>query len=70
VRRNIRVAGAKLFFCRKYNPDLNPIQQLFANLKMLLREGGKRIVEATGDGPATCSTASRRRNAPLLQNRG
>ena len=37
VRRAIRSAGAKLFFLPKYSPDLNPIEQVFAKLKHLLR---------------------------------
>jgi transposase len=37
VRRLIRAAGAKLFFLPKYSPDLNPIEQVFAKLKHLLR---------------------------------
>ena len=37
VRRLIRAAGAKLFFLPRYSPDLNPIEQVFAKLKTLLR---------------------------------
>ena len=37
VRAAIRRAGAKLFFLPKYSPDLNPIEQVFAKLKHLLR---------------------------------
>ncbi len=37
VRRAIRAAGAKLFFLPPYSPDLNPIEQVFAKLKTLLR---------------------------------
>src|SRR5918996_3428203 len=47
VRQAIRAAGAKLFFLPKYSPDLNPIEQLFAKLKTLLRKAAKRTVEAT-----------------------
>ena len=46
VRRLIRSAGAKLFFLPKYSPDLNPIEQLFAKLKHLLRKAAARTVEA------------------------
>ena len=46
VRRAIRAAGAKLFFLPKYSPDLNPIEQLFAKLKHLLRKAGARRREA------------------------
>jgi transposase len=31
VRELIRSSGAKLFFLPKYSPDLNPIEQVFAN---------------------------------------
>ena len=46
VRRAIRAADAKLFFLPKYSPDLNPIEQLFAKLKHLLRKAGARCPEA------------------------
>ena len=47
VRRAIRAAGAKLFFLPPYSPDLNPIEQLFAKLKTLLRKAAERTVDAT-----------------------
>jgi transposase len=47
VRRAIRAAGAKLLFLPPYSPDLNPIEQVFAKLKTLLRKAGERTVEAT-----------------------
>src|SRR3990170_7244386 len=47
VRRAIRDAGAKLFFLPPYSPDLNPIEQVFAKLKTLLRKAAERTVEAT-----------------------
>ena len=46
VRALIRSAGAKLFFLPKYSPDLNPIEQVFAKLKHLLRKAAARTVEA------------------------
>jgi transposase len=46
VRRAIRAAGAKLFFLPKYSPDLNPIEQVFAKLKHLLRRAGARTADA------------------------
>ena len=42
----IRAAGAKLFFLPKYSPDLNPIEQVFAKLKHLLRKAAARTLEA------------------------
>jgi transposase len=46
VRRLIRSAGAKLLFLPKYSPDLNPIEQVFAKLKHLLRKAAARTVDA------------------------
>ncbi len=46
VRRAIRQAGAKLLFLPKYSPDLNPIEQVFAKLKHLLRKEHARTAEA------------------------
>jgi transposase len=46
VRALIRSTGAKLFFLPKYSPDLNPIEQVFAKLKHLLRKAGARTIEA------------------------
>ena len=47
VRQAVRAAGAKLFFLPPYSPDLNPIEQVFAKLKTLLRKAAERTVEAT-----------------------
>ncbi len=49
VRHAIRSAGAKLFFLPKYSPDLNPIEQLFAKLKHLLRKAAQRTADAVCD---------------------
>jgi transposase len=46
VRHLIRSAGAKLFFLPKYSPDLNPIEQVFAKLKHLIRKAAARTVDA------------------------
>jgi len=45
VRDLIRSAGAKLFFLPKYSPDLNPIEQVFAKLKHLLRKAAARTIK-------------------------
>ncbi len=45
VRQAIRSAGARLFFLPKYSPDLNPIEQVFAKLKHLLRKHEARTAE-------------------------
>ena len=46
IRRAIRSAGARLFFLPKYSPDLNPIEQVFAKLKHLLRNAASRTLES------------------------
>ena len=46
VRELIRATGAKLFYLPKYSPDLNPIEQVFAKLKHLLRKANARTVDA------------------------
>lgn len=45
VRRAVRAVGARLIFLPKYSPDLNPIEQLFAKLKHLLRKAQARTQE-------------------------
>jgi transposase len=47
ARNAIRAAGAHLIFLPPYSPDLNPIEQVFAKLKHLLRNAQPRDVEAT-----------------------
>ncbi len=47
VRLAIRAAGAHLFFLPPYSPDLNPIEQVFAKLKHLMRKASQRTVEST-----------------------
>jgi transposase len=47
VRKAIRSAGAKLFFLPPYSPDFQPIEQVFAKLKQLLRKAGERSMAAT-----------------------
>ena len=45
VRQLIPNAGARLLFLPPYSPDLNPIEQVFAKLKTLLRKADERTVE-------------------------
>lgn len=47
VRKAIRAAGAKLLFLPPYSPDLNPIEQVFAKLKLMLRRAAERTTEDT-----------------------
>jgi transposase len=45
IREAIEAAGAKLLYLPPYSPDFNPIEQLFAKLKALLRKAAERSVE-------------------------
>jgi transposase len=45
IRGLIRAAGARLFFLPPYSPDLNPIEQVFAKLKTLLRKAEERTID-------------------------
>nr|WP_255536575.1 transposase [Pacificimonas pallii] len=47
VRAAIRKAGANLLFLPPYSPDLNPIEQVFAKLKHMLRDASERTMEAS-----------------------
>jgi transposase len=53
LRRAIGVeaiaVGARLVFLPKYSPDLNPIEQVFAKFKTLLRKAEARSYEAISD---------------------
>ena len=46
VRRAIEAAGATLRYLPPYSPDFNPIEQLFAKLKALLRKSAERTIDA------------------------
>jgi transposase len=45
VRAVVEAAGATLRYLPPYSPDLNPIEQLFAKLKAILRKIAARTVE-------------------------
>jgi transposase len=64
VREAIEAAGAVLRYLPPYSPDFNPIEQVFAKLKTLLRKAAARTIEtlwnAIGDllaafSPAECA---------------
>ena len=42
VREAIGAAGAGVLYLPPYSPDLNPIEQVFAKMKALLRQAGAR----------------------------
>jgi transposase len=45
VRALIEAAGAKLLYLPRYSPDFNPIENVFAKLKALLRQAAERTVD-------------------------
>jgi len=49
VAEAIRAVGASLLYLPAYSPDLNPIEQLFAKLKALLRRAATRTRNALWD---------------------
>jgi transposase len=49
VREAITHRGATLMYLPPYSPDLNPIEQLFAKLKALLRKAAARTRDALWD---------------------
>lgn len=46
VQAAIEAAGAELLFLPPYSPDFNPIEQVFAKLKALLRKLAARSLDA------------------------
>jgi transposase len=71
VRRAVRAAGARLLFLPKYSPDLNPIEQVFAKLKTLVRKAAPRSLDAISDAIANALTAiSPQECANYLKNSG
>lgn len=52
VRQAVEARGARLAYLPPYSPDLNPIEQVFAKLKHLLRKTAARTVNALHDAIA------------------
>lgn len=50
ARDAIRAAGAHRLLLPAYSPDLNPIEQVFAKLKHLLRKTRARTFDAVAEG--------------------
>lgn len=49
AREAIKSVGARRLFLPAYSPDLNPIEQVFAKLKTLLRKARARTCEAVAN---------------------
>jgi transposase len=63
VREAVAAVGASILYLPPYSPDLNPIEQVFAKLKALLRKAAARTRDALwttigqlldGFSPAEC----------------
>ena len=63
ARAAVRAAGAHLLFLPPYSPDLNPIEQVFAKLKHLVRKRAPEPSTRHGKRSATPSTPSPRTSA-------
>jgi transposase len=48
VREAIEAAGARILYLPPYSPDFNPVEQVFAKLKALLRSTAARTVSDLG----------------------
>jgi transposase len=57
VREAIEAAGARLMYLPAYSPDLNPIEQVFAKLKAVLRAKAIRNVDALWNALASIAQA-------------
>ena len=65
LRRIIKAAGARLWYLPPYSPDLNPIEQTFANIKhwIWMRAAPKAPSTTSAATSATLSTPSNLMNA-------
>lgn len=66
VREAIEAAGARLLFLPPYSPDLNPIEQLFAKLKAVLRTAARRTVDGLWSAIGTRTQRLQPRRVPQL----
>jgi transposase len=57
VRQAIESTGSKLLYLPPYSPDFNPIEQLFAKLKAMLRKAAERSIEGLWNRIATLLNA-------------
>ncbi len=64
VRKAIRDVGGRLVFLPKYSPDLNPIEQVFAKFKTLLRKAQARTYELSPPPAAKSWPNTAPKNAP------
>jgi transposase len=66
VREAIEATGAGLRYLSPYSPDLNPIEQVFAKLKALLRKIAARSVESLWTAIGELIAASKPKSASTI----
>jgi len=66
VREAIRAAGASPLSLPPYSPDLNPIEQVFAKIKALLRKAGARTKAALWDTSGCGAPRLQPRRVPTI----
>ena len=64
ARAIVRAKGAHLIFLPPYSPDLNPIEQVFAKLKHLVRNVGRVTSKPLGERSESSSISSVPPSAP------
>lgn len=64
VREAIERAGATLSFLSPYSPDMNPIENAFAKLKVMLRARAERSISSSGTQPEPSLASSLQTSAP------
>ena len=71
MRAANRAAGAHLLFLPKHSPDPNPIKQVSAKLKTLIRKNGAGPYDALGEAAAeTLAKFTTRERAAYLKSQG
>jgi transposase len=70
VAEAIEAVGARVLYLPPYSPDLNPIEQVFAKLKALLRKAKERTIDIYGIASVNCWTNSPQRMRELSLSLG
>ena len=71
IKEAIEAVDATVLYLPPYSPDLNPIEQLFAKIKALLRKAAARTLDALDDAIATALAACKPKEcANFLANAG
>jgi transposase len=71
IREAVAAAGASILYLPPYSPDLNPIEQLFAKLKALLRKAAARTKDTLWSAIGSLiQTISANECANYLRNSG